>query len=104
MARHRFLPRETCLARPRPVEYEAYSTGVRHQSSVLSPPPSAQSASPISCAQRHPMPAELAIILPAYNEQASVRKVVLEWFQEIKNWTDNFSFLRLKNMSHIAFG
>ena len=31
---------------------------------------------------------ELAIILPVYNEQASVRKVVLEWFQEIENWTE----------------
>ena len=42
---------------------------------------------------------ELAIILPVYNEQASVRKVVLEWFQEIENWTENFSFLCLNDGS-----
>lgn len=28
---------------------------------------------------------DLSIILPVYNEQASVRKVVLEWFQKIEN-------------------
>jgi glycosyltransferase involved in cell wall biosynthesis len=39
------------------------------------------------------MQPDLAIILPVFNEQASVRKVVLEWFQEIENWTENFSFL-----------
>jgi hypothetical protein len=27
----------------------------------------------------------LAVILPVHNEQASLRKVVLEWFQEIEN-------------------
>ena len=27
---------------------------------------------------------ELAIIMPVYNEQASVRKVVTEWFHEIE--------------------
>jgi dolichol-phosphate mannosyltransferase len=36
---------------------------------------------------------ELAIVMPVYNEQASVRKVVLEWFQEIENWTERFVFL-----------
>jgi glycosyltransferase involved in cell wall biosynthesis len=36
------------------------------------------------------MPPDLAIVLPVYNEQASIRKVVLEWFQEIENWTENF--------------
>jgi dolichol-phosphate mannosyltransferase len=45
------------------------------------------------------MPADLAIILPVYNEQASVRKVVLEWFQEIENWTENFLFLCLDDGS-----
>jgi dolichol-phosphate mannosyltransferase len=42
---------------------------------------------------------DLAIILPVYNEQASVRKVVLEWFQEIENWTENFAFLCLNDGS-----
>ncbi|MBU6181550.1 MAG: glycosyltransferase family 2 protein [Verrucomicrobia bacterium] len=45
------------------------------------------------------MPLDLAIILPVYNEQASVRKVVLEWFQEIENWTENFTFLCLNDGS-----
>lgn len=36
---------------------------------------------------------ELAIIIPVYNEQASIRKVILEWFSEIENWTENFVFL-----------
>ena len=47
---------------------------------------------------------ELAIIMPVYNEQASVRKVVTEWFHEIENWTENFVFLCIddgsKDKSH----
>jgi len=35
---------------------------------------------------------ELMIVLPVYNEQASVRKVLMEWFQEIENWTEDFVF------------
>jgi dolichol-phosphate mannosyltransferase len=38
-------------------------------------------------------PPELLIVMPVYNEQASVRKVVLEWFQEVENWTKDFRFL-----------
>jgi hypothetical protein len=38
------------------------------------------------------MPPDLAIVLPVYNEQASIRKVVLVWFQEIENWIENFIF------------
>lgn len=33
---------------------------------------------------------ELVVVIPVYNEQASVRKVVREWFQEIENWTESF--------------
>ncbi|NJK90824.1 MAG: glycosyltransferase family 2 protein [Blastochloris sp.] len=43
--------------------------------------------------------AELMIVLPVYNEQASVRKVVLEWFQEIENWTEDFTFLAINDGS-----
>lgn len=39
------------------------------------------------------MTPELAIVMPVYNEQASIRKVVREWFEEIQNWTENFVFL-----------
>jgi len=33
---------------------------------------------------------ELIVVMPVYNEQVSVRKVVQEWFTEIENWTENF--------------
>jgi len=33
---------------------------------------------------------ELAIIMPVYDEQASVWKVVTEWFHEIENYTADF--------------
>jgi dolichol-phosphate mannosyltransferase len=42
---------------------------------------------------------ELMVVMPVYNEQASVRKVVLEWFQEIENWTENFVFLAIDDGS-----
>ena len=42
---------------------------------------------------------EIVIIMPAYNEQASVRKVVWEWFHEVENWTENFLFLALDDGS-----
>lgn len=37
--------------------------------------------------------------MPVYNEQASVRKVVMEWFQEVENWTENFVFLAIDDGS-----
>lgn len=39
------------------------------------------------------------IIMPVYNEQASVRKVVIEWFQEVENWTENFVFFAIDDGS-----
>lgn len=42
---------------------------------------------------------ELMIVMPVYNEQASVRKVVMEWFQEVQNWTENFIFLAINDGS-----
>lgn len=36
---------------------------------------------------------ELCVIMPAYNEQASLRKVINEWIPEIDNFTQNFVFL-----------
>ena len=38
-------------------------------------------------------PVELMVVMPVYNEQASIRKVVREWFEEISNWTSRFVFL-----------
>jgi len=42
---------------------------------------------------------DLLIVVPVFDEQASVRKVVLEWFQEIENWTENFLFLVINDGS-----
>jgi dolichol-phosphate mannosyltransferase len=42
---------------------------------------------------------ELLIVMPVYNEQASVRKVVHEWFNELENWTENFTFLAINDGS-----
>lgn len=47
----------------------------------------------------NPEPPELMIVMPVYNEQASVRKVVMEWFQEIENWTEKFVFLAIDDGS-----
>lgn len=42
---------------------------------------------------------ELLIVMPVYNEEASVRKVVKEWFEEVQNWTENFAFLAVNDGS-----
>ena len=42
---------------------------------------------------------ELLIVMPVYNEQASVRKAVGEWFNEVENWTENFVFLAIDDGS-----
>ncbi len=39
------------------------------------------------------------VVMPVYNEQASIRKVVLEWFQEIENWTERFVFVAIDDGS-----
>jgi len=46
------------------------------------------------------MTPELMIVMPVYNEQASVRKVVLEWFHEVENWTEDFVFLAINDGSN----
>lgn len=47
---------------------------------------------------------ELLVVMPAYNEEASVRKVVLEFFREIELWTENFVFLCLNDGSRDRTG
>ncbi|GAB4249617.1 MAG: hypothetical protein OHK005_16420 [Candidatus Methylacidiphilales bacterium] len=47
----------------------------------------------------HPVTPELMLVMPVYNEQASVRKVVTEWFHELENWTENFVFLAINDGS-----
>lgn len=46
-----------------------------------------------------PQDAELLLVMPVFNEAASVRKVVLEWFEEIENWTEQFIFLAVDDGS-----
>lgn len=42
---------------------------------------------------------ELLLVMPVYNESASIRKVVNEWFSEIENWTSHFVFLVINDGS-----
>lgn len=42
---------------------------------------------------------ELMIVMPVYNERASVRKVIREWFEEVGNWTEKFVFLAINDGS-----
>lgn len=39
------------------------------------------------------------VVMPVFNEQASVCKVVTEWFMELENWTENFVFLAINDGS-----
>jgi dolichol-phosphate mannosyltransferase len=48
---------------------------------------------------RSPASPELIVVMPAYNEQESLRKVVLEWFAELECWTDRFVFLAIDDGS-----
>lgn len=36
---------------------------------------------------------DLLVVMPVFNERASVRKVVTEWFHEVNDWTERFCFL-----------
>lgn len=45
------------------------------------------------------MTQELIVVMPVFNEQASVRKVVLEWFHEVENWTEDFIYLAINDGS-----
>jgi dolichol-phosphate mannosyltransferase len=42
---------------------------------------------------------ELLVVMPVYNEQAIVRKTVMEWFHEIENWTEDFVLLAINDGS-----
>ncbi|MDI1315123.1 glycosyltransferase family 2 protein [Prosthecobacter sp.] len=44
-------------------------------------------------------PPELLVVMPVYNESASVRKVVSEWFTELENWTERFVFFAINDGS-----
>ncbi len=46
-----------------------------------------------------PSNCELLIVLPVFNEEASVRKVVVEWIQEVENWSDHFLLLVINDGS-----
>jgi dolichol-phosphate mannosyltransferase len=42
---------------------------------------------------------ELVVVMPMYNERASVKKVVTEWFQEVAHWTEDFIFIAINDGS-----
>lgn len=42
---------------------------------------------------------ELLVVMPVYDEQESVRKVVMEWFAELNCWTERFAFLAIDDGS-----
>ena len=58
-------------------------------------PASSPSASASLAAGGAPPPEapELMVVMPVFNEQASARKVALEFFSEVENWTERFVFL-----------
>jgi len=39
------------------------------------------------------MPPELAVVIPVYNEQDSIQKVIQEWIPELEKWCQNFIIL-----------
>jgi dolichol-phosphate mannosyltransferase len=45
------------------------------------------------------MSPELVVVIPVYNEQASLRKVIREWYLEIENWTEDFVILVMNDGS-----
>ena len=48
--------------------------------------------------KQHDVP-ELLVVIPVYNEQASVKKVIQEWIEEIDNWTEHFVVLAINDGS-----
>jgi dolichol-phosphate mannosyltransferase len=42
---------------------------------------------------------ELVVVIPVYNEQPSLRKVIREWYLEIENWTEDFLILVMNDGS-----
>lgn len=42
---------------------------------------------------------ELILVMPVYNEEASLKKVVTEWIEEIENWSDHFILLAINDGS-----
>lgn len=42
---------------------------------------------------------ELMVVMPAFNEEGAVRRVVREWFRELDDWTERFVFLAIDDGS-----
>ena len=42
---------------------------------------------------------DLVVVVPVYNEQACIRKVLAEWSFEIENWTTNFEIIVINDGS-----
>lgn len=45
---------------------------------------------------------QLLVVMPVFNEQEAVRRVVLEWFRELDDWTEDFIFLAIDDGSRDA--
>ncbi len=42
---------------------------------------------------------QLTVVIPVYNEHASIRKVIIEWNEEIAGWTEDFQILVINDGS-----
>ena len=42
---------------------------------------------------------ELLVVVPVYNEEASICRVATEWFREVENRVENFTFLVINDGS-----
>ncbi len=58
-----------------------------------------ETLAPVETFVVQPPAPELLVVMPVYNEQASVGKAVLEWFAEVERHTPNFVFLVINDGS-----
>jgi len=42
---------------------------------------------------------ELLVVVPVYNEEASICRVATEWFREVENRVENFTFFVINDGS-----
>ncbi|MCE7065077.1 glycosyltransferase family 2 protein [Dyadobacter sp. CY326] len=47
----------------------------------------------------NPTPPELAVVIPIYNEQDAIQKVIQEWIPELEKWCHNFVILAIDDGS-----
>ncbi|CAG5018005.1 Undecaprenyl-phosphate 4-deoxy-4-formamido-L-arabinose transferase [Dyadobacter sp. CECT 9275] len=49
--------------------------------------------------EQNPTPPELAVVIPVFNEQDSIQKVIGEWIPELEKWCSNFVVLAIDDGS-----